>query len=193
MVRSLKANQTIFNIDSNWFAVYHSLYPAFIRNEKLYLSANIGTKNKIKNHHISSFFQLLNEVEVIGKKLAQDVDISDFQKIYDQSLENDEITITTKAQFNSPGEIWNDITKMAGSVDLTNEFTLIVVAYAMIFGNSKLGFDGLVDLKTRQKIWDKILERKKENNATEVVEELNMKLPDSDTKALEDDSNDEDK
>lgn len=187
---SLKANQTVFCVDKKWDALYHTLYPAFLRDNKLYLSAKIKSECAIRNHDISIIFKLLDEVEVIGKLVLRHSTESDFEKIFQDFVENDELTNTTKAQFHSPGEIWNVIVGVAGQIDTNNWVTYTVAAYSLIFGNQKAGFDGIIDIETRRKLWELVIDRIKKNNAQKVVENLNIELPKIDTSILEDGSKD---
>lgn len=188
LIQSLKSNLTVFNLDRHWQAVHHSLYPAFMRDNQLFLSSKIRSDKEIKNYSVSVILTLLNEVEVIGKELAKGSNLDDFDSYYDQYIDDDELTITTKAQFHSPGDIWNAISAVAGVVEGWATYT--VAAYAMLFGNQKLGFDGLIDLQTRQKIWDIILQRLQKNKAEKVVESLQLEMPKAITEKLEDDSSD---
>lgn len=190
LLMSLKANQTVFCVDAKWDALYHTLYPAFLRDNKLYLSAKIKSERAIRNHDISTIFKLLDEVEVIGKLASRKSKELDFDKTFQEFIEGDALTITTKAQFHSPGEIWNAISGIAGQIDLNNWATYTVAAYSLIFGNQKAGFDGIIDLETRRKLWDLVIERIKKNNAQKVVESLQIELPRIDTSRLEDGSKD---
>jgi len=187
---SLKANQTLFSLDSKWEAIYHTLYPAFIRKNKLYLSLKIKTQARIKNRDISALFNLLNEIEVLGKELASgNFAILDFfDPIFDQYVEYDQLTLTTKAQFHSPGEIWNAITSTVGHLDHWASYTVLV--YSMLFGNKKTGFDGLIDIDTRRKLWDLMIDRIKKNHASQTIESLQVELPRVDTSRLEGPEND---
>ncbi|MEO6824294.1 MAG: hypothetical protein ABI167_06125 [Nitrosospira sp.] len=187
---SLKANQTVFNLDAKWEAIYHTLYPAFLSENKLYLSAKIKTKQDIKNHNIATIFKLLDEVEVIGKTMAEGASCEDFDQTIKEYIKKDALTITTKAQFHSAGDIWNAITSGTLDFDLNNWVIYTVIAYSMIFGNHKAGFDGLIDIDTRKKFWDLVLSRIKKNHAEKVVETLQIELPKIDTSKLEDCTND---
>tara|TARA_B100001250_G_C19753200_1_gene768816 strand:- start:329 stop:1378 length:1050 start_codon:yes stop_codon:yes gene_type:complete len=188
---SLKANQTVFSLDAKWDAIYHSLYPAFTRDGKLFLSAKIRKKEDIRNHDISTIFRLLDEVEIIGKEMALRGHLGDFENSYAEYIDQNKLTNTTKAQFHSPGDIWNAISGTVGNLAPSEWIPYTVLAYAMLFGNQKLGFDGLVDLQTRQKIWDLILQRLKANRADNVVDSVQLELPKIDTSALEDHSKDQ--
>lgn len=188
LIQSLKSNLTVFNLDRHWQAVHHSLYPAFIKDDQLFLSSKIRSDDEIKNYSVSAILNLLNEVEVIGKELANGNELDDFESSYDEYIDNEQLTITTKAQFHSPGDIWNAISAAAGGIEGWATYT--VAAYSMLFGNQKLGFDGLIDLQTRQKIWDIILQRLQKNKAEKVVESLQLEMPKANTEKLEDNSSD---
>ena len=188
LLQSFRANQTLFNIDYHWDAIYHSLYPVFKRENNLYLSANINTKERVKNFSITSLLSLLNEIEVIAKEFDNIKNTEDFKRIFKQYIKYDDITITTKAEFHSPGEIWNRISDF---IPGSKGIALVVLAYSMIFGNHELGFDGLVDLETRQKFWDIFIDRIKENNIEDTVKDLDLTVPRANTQKLESNANDE--
>lgn len=192
LIRSLKANQTVFCLDKNWEAVYHSLYPAFYQEDKLYLSIKITTEDKIKNFSITALFNLLNEIEVIGKELALDHSLieSNFDDIYESYKDADKLSTTTKAEFHSPGEIWNTILALSPNIKIDKWVIYTVLGYILLFGNSKLGFDGVVDLETRKNLWNLLIDRVKTNKAEKAIESLKLEMPTYDTKMLEDDSND---
>lgn len=138
--------------------------------------------------HVSGLFNLLNDIEVIGKGLSKNNDINNFDQAPSYYINNNKLTITTKAQFQSPGDIWNSI---AGMIDIDNWAVYVVMAYAMLFDNQKLGFDGIIDIQTRQKMWDLVLQRKKDNKAEHVIEALKLELPKHNTTPLESDTEDE--
>lgn len=202
LMRSLKANQTLFSLDKNWEALHHTIYPAFTSDNRLYLSAKITTTDEIKNRHVSAIFTLLSEIEVIGKELPKLLEEKRsqsetgakeqlFERLFDDYLNQNKLTITTKAQFNSPGDIWNTVYEYVTTTDFSTWSTQLVIAYSMLFGNSKLGFEGLIDIETRKKLWDILIERLRANKAEKVIESLKVKLPDYDTTALEDKSKDQ--
>lgn len=188
LVQSLKSNLTVFNIDKHWEAVHHTLYPAFMRDDHLYLSSKIKADHDIKNYSVSAIFTLLNEIEVIAKEFPRGKLTKDnFEQVYDNYIEQEKLTVTTKAQFHSPGDIWNAISSLGG---IEGWATYMFVGYSMLFGNKLLGLDGLLDLDTRHKLRDLILERVKTNKAGKVVDSLQLEQPKYDTVKLEDDSND---
>lgn|GEM_PF-4251626 len=190
LLKSLKANQTVFCADRNWEAIYHSIYPAFRLDNKLYLSAKITTNDEIKNYSVTSFLKLLNEIEVIGKQMALGESLDDFESVFEKYIEREELSITTKAQFHSPGEIWNTISTLGANISLDNWATYTVAAYSMLFGNPKLGFDGIIDLETRKKLWEIVLERIKKNGTEKLLDSLKLAIPAEDTSNLENKNND---
>lgn len=195
MLKSLRANQTLFNIDDHWEAIYHTLYPVFRSGNTLYLSARINTKENISNYNITQVFSLLSEIEILGKELLNDsLTTENFDEVLDEYADKDLITITTKAEFHSPGEIWNAITALGDTAYLGAVFDNWAIntyaAYSMVFGNKKIGVDGIVDIKTRQKLWDLVIGRMKKHNADKAVRKLEIDLPDLDTTPLEDGSRD---
>ena len=183
---SLNARQTVFNLDRHCDTIYHTLYPFFIKKDRLHVSARINTKNKIKNYAMTSLFNILNEIEVIAKESDNGITPENFKKRFEQYIEDDKITITTKAEFHSPGDIWNTIAIMGGP-----ECLHFVSAYILLFGNKYLGFDGLIDIGIRHKIADLILDRFKKGDIQKVAKSLALTTPKTDTKSLESDSGDE--
>jgi len=178
--QSLKSNLTVFSLDRHWEAVHHSLYPAFMKGERLYLSSKIRSSNDIKNYSMSSLLALLNEIEVIAKEIANNNVIANFEECYSKYINEDILTITTKAQFHSAGDIWNVILTNGGK-----ESAIAALAFSMIFGNNVLGFDGIIDLDTRHVIRDIVIERMEKNNTEKMVRSLELKVPSVDTKKLE--------
>lgn len=191
LTQSLRANQTLACLDSKWEAIYHTLYPAFIKDNILHLSAKITTEDRIRNHSLSLIFKMLDEIEVIGKEFAKEGGINNFDELFSRYVAEDKLSITTKAEFHSPGDIWNSITALAGNISLESWSAYTLTAYSMLFGNQKLGFDGIIDLETRKKLWDLVIERLKKNGAEKAVESLKLELPCVDTTKLEDQSKDQ--
>lgn len=189
LLSSLRANQTLFNIDQHWDAVHHSLYPVFRKGSELYLSAKINTKDKVRNYSVVSLLAMLNEIEVIAKEFDRGLTVDNFDEVFDGYVKKNKLTVTTKAEFHSPGEIWNALTGLVGNLD--NSLTYAVLAYGMIFGNQKLGFDGVLDLQTRQKLWELVIERMQKKNIPSVVKSLELTVPKAKTEKLESAAKDE--
>lgn len=182
LLTSMRANQTVFNIDKHWEAIYHSLYPTFSKGDNLYLSIKIRQENEINNYSVVQILSFLNEIEFIAKEFDERLDLDNFDELFKYYVLNSLLTLTTKAQFHSPGDIWNKIdfsglkkTKMA----------YVLIAYAMLFGNEHVGMDGILDLESRQKLWEIVAERLKQKQMDTVVSNLELSKPKYDTTILE--------
>lgn len=180
--QALRARQTVISLDDHWQALHHSIYPAFKANGDLYLSIKIASEKAINNYSVMSLLKLMNEIEVLGKEFNEDFDVEKFDETFDKYRENEELTVTTKAQFHSPGDIW---TVMSSAVDQYHWIAPTFVAYSMLFGNKLMGIDGVLDLDTRHKIRDAILERIKANKADKELKKLELQMPKAKTDVLE--------
>ncbi|WP_162926803.1 hypothetical protein [Vibrio coralliirubri] len=180
--QALRARQTVISLDGHWQALHHSIYPAFKANGDLYLSIKIASEKAINNYSVMSLLKLMNEIEVIGKEFNDDFDVENFEEIFDRYREDDKLTVTTKAQFHSPGDIW---TVMSSAVEQYHWIAPTFVAYGMLFGNKLMGIDGVLDLDTRHKIRDAILERIKANKADKELKKLELQMPKANTDVLE--------
>ncbi|WP_434339258.1 hypothetical protein [Motilimonas cestriensis] len=182
LLSSLRANQTVFNMDKHWEAIYHSLYPAFSKDNDLYLSLKIRQENEISNYSVVQILSFLNEIEVIAKELDDCLSEKEFEEIFRQYVSDGLLTLTTKAQFNSPGDIWN---KLDFSGFKKSKMAYVLVAYSMLFGNEHAGMDGVIDLESRQKLWDIVAKRIDQKDMKHVVTNLELSKPKHDTSVLE--------
>jgi hypothetical protein len=182
LLSSLRANQTVFNVDKHWEAIYHSLYPAFSKGDDLYLSLKIRQEKEINNYSVVQILSFLNEIEVIAKELNERLEDSEFDDLFNEYISEGLLTLTTKAQFNSPGDIWN---KIDFSGVKKSKMTYVLLGYAMLFGNEHAGMDGLIDLESRQKLWDIVVQRMEQKNMEKVVSNLELSKPQYDTRNLE--------
>lgn len=184
--RSLFANQTVFNIDSHWEAIYHTIYPAFSRNDALYLSARISTDGRINNVDVASFLLTLSDIELTVRALHDGLSNSNFDEKLAGYTESGKLSLATKAEFYSPGDIWVQLIGGAGELFSGSKWMAAVVfAYGMLFGNQKLGFDGILDLDTRHKIRDIIIDRMKKRRVEAAIDRMDVALPNKDTAPLE--------
>lgn len=183
LLRSLRANQTIFNVDAFWEGVCHTVLPVFARDDNLYFTVRINSSERIRSIDVSNLLLFLNELEVIAKEhVALARDHRRFDERFESYELHNQLTLTTEAEFHSPGEIWGMVSGLlSGGIGWGSVFLL---GYAMLFGNSKLGFDGLLDLHTRQKIWDLILERYKLRRIKKAAQRLETSAPTESLKNL---------
>lgn len=178
---SLRANQTLFNVDKHWQAIYHSLYPAFSQNDALYLSLKIKSENDISNYDVVQILSFLNEIELISKEFDKELSPENFENIFNRYASHNLFSLTTKAQFNSPGDIWSKYIIGGGK----KRMYYALIAYAMIFGNQHAGMDGIIDLETRQRLWGIVADRLETKDMNDTVSKLALSKPKYDTSVLE--------
>nr|WP_298375803.1 hypothetical protein [uncultured Halomonas sp.] len=182
LLSSLRANQTVFNVDKHWEAIYHSLYPAFSKDDDLYLSLKIRQEKEINNYSVVQILSFLNEIEVVAKELEDNLTADSFEEFFAQYVARGLLTLTTKAQFNSPGVIWN---KIDFSGLKKSKMAYVLIGYAMLFGNEHAGMDGIIDLETRQRLWAIVEDRIEQKDMSHVVASLELSKPKYDTSILE--------
>lgn len=182
LLSSLRANQTVFNVDKHWEALYHTLYPAFSKENDLYLSLKIRQEKEINNYSVVQILSFLNEIEVVAKELEDNLTADNFEEVFSQYVVDGLLTLTTKAQFNSPGDIWN---KLDFSGLKKSKMAYVLIGYAMLFGNAHVGMDGVVDLQTRQRLWAIVADRIEQKDMSHVVASLELSKPKYDTTVLE--------
>lgn len=182
LLSSLRANQTVFNVDKHWEAIYHSLYPAFSKENDLYLSLKIRQEKEISNYSVVQILSFLNEIEVVAKELEENLTAENFEELFARYVAGGLLTLTTKAQFNSPGDIWN---KIDFSGFKKSKMAYVLIGYAMLFGNEYARMDGIIDLQTRQRLWAIVADRIEQKDMSHVVASLELSKPKYDTTVLE--------
>lgn len=183
LLRALRANQTIFNADALWDDICHALFPVFSRNEDFYFTVKIATSHKIRGIDVSNLLGFFSDLEIIGRASGVLIDYPDrFDEIFDGLEASDRLTLTTEAEYHSPGEIWGLISSGIGQGFGVGG--IFVLAYSMLFGNSKLGFDGVIDIETRRKLWDLVIERMKYRRVKKAVDRLDAQAPNRDVERL---------
>ncbi|ENM5776340.1 hypothetical protein [Vibrio anguillarum] len=183
VVRSLMANQTLFCIDEHWEALYHMLFPVFRKDDDIYFTVKIKQKENIRNVYVSKILDSLNDLEALTQANLNDVTVDSYQKYFLSLVENDELLLTTKAQFHSPGDI---LAKLHVGKKMASAYFI----YSLMFGNAHLGVDGLIDLETRHKLIDLVIKRAEANSLDSVKEKLAIQPPNYDTSALDSDEKD---
>ncbi|HHA2424265.1 hypothetical protein [Stenotrophomonas maltophilia] len=183
LLRALRANQTIFNADALWDDICHALFPVFSRNEDFYFTVKITTNQKIRGIDVSNLLGFFSDLEIIGRaSVALNEYPERFDEIFDVLEASDRLTLTTEAEYHSPGEIWGLISSGIGQGFGVGG--IFVLAYSMLFGNSKLGFDGVIDIETRRKLWDLVIERMKYRRVAKAVDRLDAQAPARDVERL---------
>lgn len=175
---TMLAHQTVFNLDKYWDSIYHLLYPCFRFGDRLYLSTNIRQASALDNYSISQLFGLLSGVEAAAREFdaigenAEDIDVA--------QLSSNNLNLTSKAEFMSPGAIWSTV-----MMDSTTMVWCVVI-YIMLFGGDVKFFkaDGLIDKQMRQKALTLAMKLFEKYKFSEVRKKLEVDIPRVDTKAL---------
>jgi hypothetical protein len=160
----LKCNQSLFSITKYHESIYHTLFPFFIKGPKVHTSLKIKAQTHIRTKDVIQLFELIDKIDEFCQK----------------TLNKDKKSITpsfVKAQFKSPGDIWaiyNDI-----KTNVPTEVFYFIGIYIAIFGNSKLGFDGIIDKENKQKLIDFCKTQLKNRKIKKSLENLKIEMPES--------------
>lgn len=158
----LKCNQSLFNISKYHESLYHTLFPFFIKGSKVHTSLKIKAQTNIKTKDIIKVFELIDNIDEFCKESLK-------------KEKTDSSPSFVKAQFKSPGDIWaiyNDI-----KTNVPEEVFWFIGTYVAIFGNKYLGFDGIIDKESKQKILDFVISHRKNKNSKESIKNLHIELP----------------
>ncbi|MEG0937735.1 MAG: hypothetical protein RSE32_04385 [Comamonas sp.] len=163
---SLKSNLTVFNVNKFAESIYHSIFPFFVKDEYLHTTLLINSHYNLKTSSIADLFNLVSSIEH-----------HTFQAIANTSESVDFSVISTvKAEFSSPGDIRIRFKSIGVSVPKWIPITLII--YTLLFGNDWTGYQGLLDLKSRQAIISYILKIKEIEKSIELKQDLKLSSPD---------------
>lgn len=175
---SLRSPMTLYNIDQHMESICFTLYPFFKINDTLHFSIQIAQVNDISNFYLTKVFEYLNELEFLSQT---DIDSTNIDELYKAYIDAGIFNLSTQASFHSPGDIWAKVV-IAGS---KSKMINAILIYSMLFGNTHLGIDGIMDIESRQKIWDVLVKRIDMNAINETVKNLDLKMPEYDTKEIE--------
>lgn len=162
---ALKCNQSLFSITKYHESIYHTLFPFFIKGSKVHTSIKIRAQSNIKTRDVINLFELIDEIDIFCHEFLR------------KDSKNNRNSSFVKAQFKSPGDIWaiyNDI-----KTNVPSEVFWFIGIYIALFGNKLLGFDGLVDRQTKQKILDFAIDRLNNKKTKDSIENLQIDFPDN--------------
>ena len=182
---ALSAHLTIFSVDNYWQEIHHLLFPIFQVDKDLYFSLRLNSREGINNYLVSQLLEYCSEVEACVRLEASDNQPSDaFEDQVFNLAQHNQLRLETKASYFSPGIIWGLLQ------DIGSSAVWVIPAYIALFGNTKLGFDGIVDIKSKHKILDFVLKRWDLKRGPKITEGLVIDAPVADTKKLTDKSKD---
>ncbi|WP_370680643.1 hypothetical protein [Comamonas sp. GB3 AK4-5] len=161
----LKCNQSLFNITKYHESLYHTLFPFFVKGSKVHTSLKIKAQSNIKTKDIIQLFELIDGIDEFCQKLLN-------------RKQNESTPSFVKAQFKSPGDIWaiyNDI-----KTNVPSEVFWFIGTYVAIFGNKLIGFDGIIDKESKQKILDFAISHLEKKKTKDSIQNLQISFPESD-------------
>lgn len=170
--KTFSTPQTVIELENvKKTAIFHTIFPIFLYDKRLFFSININRHQAIKNFHMSEIFSLLNEVEYIARDYNKINFDTSFDEQFFQFKQKNSLKLEVKASFMSPGEIWANI--------LLNYDNYVHIAffYSLLFGNKVLGFDGLIDKELRHKIFELYKDRMEKRQLEKISEDLRLKEP----------------
>lgn len=194
ITRSLRANQTVFNIDDHWEALHHLIYPIFQKGNQTYVSFRVERPGDIDNYSVSRFLNFLSETEVFAEYLltGHNWDNKNFNEYFIDSLAERAMSFTIKAQFMSEGEIdgsfKSEVLRYISSVLPNKTAKNLIIGSCIcfaLFGMEDIGYPGIIDKDTKQAIVNFVLERWEKNHGEAVKQNLMLQMPNYNTKFLE--------
>tara|TARA_R110000824_G_scaffold245886_1_gene434981 strand:- start:17 stop:1114 length:1098 start_codon:yes stop_codon:yes gene_type:complete len=194
VTRSLKANQTIFNVDDHWEAIHHLIYPLFYKGRRTYVSFKVNQPKDVNNYLVARFLEFLSKTEAFSEFGFVEPHWNQglFEREFLEYALSGRGTLTFKAQVMSQGDINSTFVGSAvealkdalGAKD-TKRIVYGLAIYAALFGNDVLGMDGIIDIETRHMIRDYVIENWEETVGDEIKEQLVLDMPSYDTAGIE--------
>lgn len=186
---TLRAHQTVFNIDKHWEYLYHLIYPVFRDEKNIYFSALIRQPNNIESYYVSQLLGYFSDLEAISKqlnieKVSQEI-IDDYHRLINIYNRNASHDLVCKAQFFSEGAVW-----WKQPIEWVNDYKrtiTLLIGLEILFGGS-IGFielPGIITPEMRNNITNFILKTYETRDMDEVKKELRLTIPKYDTKPLD--------
>ncbi len=180
---TLQAHQAVFSLDHHWEAVYHLLYPCFASDGILYLSTNIRQRKSLSNYRLSQFFAVLSGIEAIAKTYGDSGPPTngDYATLFAAFVAAHQLTLTSKAEFMSPGTIWSKV-KMT-----PRQMAVCAMLYVMLFGGDMtvLKTDGIIDKELRHQIFEIAKELILTHEFKKLEQDLKLEIPRLDTRPID--------
>ena len=164
-------------------SICYTLYPFFKIGNDLHFTIRINQQKGISNFYITKIFDYLNELEFLSKTELNLNDNNELETLYREFALSGCFNLSTQASFHSPGDIWARLG--FDKTQVTSQMMKAIIIYAMLFGNSHLGMDGIIDVKSRQLIWEAIVKRVDMSVTEEASKKLELSMPKYNTKEIE--------
>lgn len=135
--KTLQGQQTIIDLQKHWDKFYHLIYPFFVDENYLYISNKITGSGAVNNLAIGGLLQNISLMQLFAREIEEtgSIDLDSIARLLNFELGLSELSATTKAEFMSPGDLWNRIPlegfadKAQGAI-LCMALTLILAGYA---------------------------------------------------------------
>jgi hypothetical protein len=135
--KTLQGQQTIIDLQKHWDKFYHLVYPFFVDENYLYISNKITSSGAVNNLAIGGLLQNISLMQLFAQEIEEtgSIDLESIVRLLNFELGLGELSATTKAEFMSPGDLWNRIPlegfgdKAQGAI-LCVALTLILAGYA---------------------------------------------------------------
>lgn len=164
---SLKTNLTVFNINKCCESIFHTIFPYFIKDNKLHTTIIINTESKIKTNQIAQLFETIATVESISTRAINSL----------ISAPDTVIISTVKAEFSSPGGVRVQYKSLEFTIPFPKWIPITLLSYTLIFGNDLSGFQGLIPAESRKEIISFILNLIKEKEIDNLKKDLDISIP----------------
>lgn len=135
--KTLQGQQTIINLQKHWDKFYHLIYPFFVDENYLYISNKIASSGAVNNLLIGGLLQNISLMQLFAREIEETgvIDLNSIVRLLNFEVSLGDFSATTKAEFMSPGDLWNRIPlegfadKAQGAI-LCIALTLIMAGYA---------------------------------------------------------------
>lgn len=135
--KTLQGQQTIIDLQKHWDKFYHLVYPFFVDENYLYISNKITSPGAVNNLAIGGLLQNISLMQVFAREIEEtgNIDLESIVRLLNFEISISDLSATTKAEFMSPGDLWNRIPlegfgdKAQGAI-LCIALTLILAGYA---------------------------------------------------------------
>lgn len=135
--KTLQGQQTIIDLQKHWDKFYHLIYPFFVDENYLYISNKITSSGAVNNLSIGGLLQNISIMQLFAREIEETghIDLESILRLLNFEINLGDLSATTKAEFMSPGDLWNRIPlegfgdKAQGAI-LCVALTLILAGYA---------------------------------------------------------------
>lgn len=136
--KTLQGQQTIIDFRKHWDKFYHLMYPFFVDENYLYISNKITSSGAVSNLFIGGLLQNISLMQQFAKEIEEtgEIDLDSIARLLNFELDISTFSATTKAEFMSPGDLWNRI-PLDGFSDKARGALLCIMITLILTGHAK--------------------------------------------------------